>query len=71
MMNDRRGHRRLRLTSRKHFKPKPRRVLKEEQQLVLDFTVSLPLEAYSRAPVESLGDLRKRFKKCAVFPVGM
>lgn len=72
MMNDRRGHRKLRVTSRKHFKPKPKRPLKEQQQQpVLDFKLSLPLAAYTQAPVKSLDILHGRLKKCAIVPVGM
>ena len=66
MMNDRRGHRKLRLTSRKHFKPKPKGPLKEQQQPVLDFKLSLPLAAYTEAPVKSLDILHGRLKKCVV-----
>ena len=71
MMNDRRGHRKLRLTSRKHFKPKPKGPLKEQQQHLLDFKLSLPLAAYTEAPVKSLDILHGRLKKCAIVPVGM
>lgn len=71
MLNDRRGHRKLRLTSRKHFRPKQKRPLKEQQQPVLDFKLSLPLAAYTEAPVKSLNILHGRLKKCAIVPAGM
>ena len=69
---DRRGKRPLRLTSRKHFQPKPKRLrvsipLREVSVL----KVSVPLSAFRDAPVETLETLHSRLKECAVFPTGM
>lgn len=78
-MNDRRGHRKLRLTSRKHFKPKPKknRNLQEktpipsENDELLDLNISLSLSAYTDAPVNSVDVLHNRLKSCAVIPSGI
>ena len=78
MMNDRRGHCKLRLTSRKHFKPKPKRcsnVLRETattpgNEESLNFRISLPLSAYTDASVKSVDALHNRVKSCAVIPSG-
>lgn len=78
-MNDRRGHRKLRLTSRKYFKPKPKpkRVhdsipVRLSQELEPpDFIISLPLEVYVDAPVTSINILQNRLKSCGTMPSGM
>lgn len=76
-MNDRRGHRKLRLTSRKHFKPKPKRVRDSiavrpsEELQPPDFKISLPLEAYIDAPVKSVNILRNRLKSYGAVPSGI
>lgn len=75
-MNDRRGHRKLRLTSKKHFKPKPKRIrnsiptrLSPELEQT-DYQISLPLEAYVNAPVNCLNSLLNRLKNCGTIPSG-
>ena len=79
-MNDRRGHCKLRLTSRKHFKPKPKRCSNVERKTAsipelneqfLDFNISLPLSAYTDASVKSVDVLYNRVKSCAIIPLGM
>lgn len=81
-MIDRRGHRKLRLTSRKHFKPKPK-----IKQPTLDgisvearpkepeptcLKVSLPVEAYINSPVDSITKLQDRLLRYAGgIPSGM
>ena len=74
-MNDRRGHRKLRLTSRKHFKPKLKRshgnVSTKKSELQPDFTISVPLEQYVDAPVKSIGSLQSRIQSCQTIPSGM
>ena len=75
-MIDRRGHRKLRLTSRKHFRPKPKRVhdsigieqSKEVQPSSLN--ISFPISAYVNAPVSSLNNLRNRLKSYGAIPSG-
>lgn len=76
-MNDRRGHRKLRLCSKKHFQPKPKRLpvsipLQDVSALKvsvpLSFEVSLPM---SDAPVESIEMLHGRLKQSAVIPSGI
>ena len=74
MMNDRRGHRKLRLTSRKHFKAKPKRVCKSIPAQELqppNYQISLPLQAYTDAPVKCLNNLLNRLKTCEATPSGM
>ena len=68
-MNDRRGHRKLRLTSRKHFKPKPKQVqnrvpisLSQELQPP-DLKISLPLQAYIDGRVKSVDSIQNRVSK--------
>lgn len=77
--NDRRGKRPLRLTSRKYFQPKPKRLrvsipLKDVSvlpvSLPLSFNVKVPLSAYQDPPVESIETLNNRLKECAVVPEG-
>ena len=73
LMNDRRGHRKLRLTSRKHFKPKPKRSIPTRLSPELeqpDYQISLPLEAYVDAPVNCLNSLLNRLKNCGTIPSG-
>lgn len=80
-MIDRRGHRKLRLTSRKHFKPKPK-----GKQPTLDginveaqpkepeptcLKVSLPVEAYITSPVDSITILQDRLQRYGGIPSGM
>ena len=48
MVNDRRGHRKLRLTSRKYFSPKPKRSTKGLDD-PLCLLLALPLTAYTNA----------------------
>ena len=82
-LNDRRGHRKLRLDSRKHFKPKPKSKpkslpisipLKDVSVLKvswpLSFKVSLPLSSFNDTPVESLEKLHCRLKQSNVIPSG-
>jgi len=78
-MNDRRGHRKLRLCSNKHFQPKPKRLpvsipLQDVSALKVSvppsFKVSLPMSAYTDAPVESIETLHGRLKQSAVIPSG-
>jgi len=59
-MNDRRGHRKLRLTSRKNFKPKPKRAHDNMSTELLD-----------EAPVKSIGSLQSRIQGCQTIPSGM
>ena len=74
-MNDRRGHRKLRLTSRKYFKPKPKRAqttIPVSLQLQSpDLKISLPLQAYVDGCVRSIEILRERVRKCGDLPSGM
>ena len=76
-MNDRRGHRKLRLTSRKHFNPKPKKVqnsvptsLSQELQPP-DLKISLPLHAYVDGRVKSVDSLQNRVRKCGAVQSGM
>ena len=82
-LNDRKGHRKLRLDSRKHFKPKPKSKpkslpisipLKDVSVLKvswpLSFKVSLPLSSFNDTPVESLEKLHCRLKQSNVIPSG-
>jgi len=69
MMNDRRGHRQLRLTSRKHFKPKPKRISSSTQPF--NYSISFPLNAYVDGPVKSLESFQSRLKSCGAIPSGM
>ena len=77
--NDRRGKKPLRLTSRKYFQPKPKRlrvsiplsavsVLKVSLPLSSD--VKVPSSAYRDTPVESLEIMHKRLEECSVAPEG-
>ena len=80
-MIDRRGHRKLRLTSRKHFKPKPkvrRPTLdginvevqaKEPQPTCLK--ASLPIQAYINSPVDSITKLQDRLQRYGCISSGM
>ena len=68
-MNDRRGHRKLRLTSRKHFKPKPKRSACNTQPF--DCNISLPLAAYVDGPVNTLTNLQSRLTSCGAIPSGV
>ena len=56
-MNDRRGHGKLRLTSRKYFKPKPKRSTVTSDPVVpaapVSLNVALPLSAFTDVPVVS------------------
>jgi len=76
-MNDRKGHRRLRLTSRKHFKPKPKlpkslwvsiskkhvSVLKVSLPVeLLNFHVSVPVTSFLNAPVSSVSNFQQRLQ---------
>ena len=76
LMNDRRGHRKLRLTSRKHFKPKPKRGCDSipgrlsQEPPAPNFKISLPLEAYVDAPVKCLSNLLNRLRNCGAIPSG-
>ena len=79
-MNDRRGHCKLRLTSRKHFKPKPKRCSNTVERKTasipglneqfLDCNISLPLSAYTDASVKSVDVLYNRVKSCAIISSG-
>ena len=75
-MNDRRGHGKLRLTSRKYFKPKPKRSTKSSVTLDLvpavpvSLSVTLPLSAYTDVPLTSIDILHNRLKKCEAIPSG-
>ena len=81
MMNDKRGHRRLRLCSRKHYQPKPRKqpLHKEESLLVsiplsnisIQLKVTLPLSSYTDGQVVSLNLLHNRMERCGFLPSGM
>ena len=81
MMNDRRGHRRLRLCSRKRYQPKPRKqqLHKEENFLVsislsnisISFKFTLPLSSYTDGQVVSLNLLHNRLECCGSLPSGM
>ena len=70
-MNGRRGHGKLRLTSRKYFKPKPKRSSKSSvASIPALLTVTLPLSAYTDAPLTSMDILNNRLKKCEAIPSG-
>ena len=71
-MNDRRGHGKLRLTSRKYFKPKPKRPMKTVtlDPVPMALNVSLPLSAYTDAPLVSMGILHNRLKESKAIPSG-
>ena len=75
-MIDRRGHRKLRLTSRKHFKPKPKRVcetiaVKQPQEVQPpSLKISLPVTAYINAPVSTIDNLKDRLKSYEAIPSG-
>ena len=62
MMIDRRGHRKLKLTSRKHFKPKRVRksiAVKQSQEVQPpSLKISLPVTAYTNAPVSMINHLK-------------
>jgi len=83
--NDRRGHRGLRLTSRKHFKPKPKTptclhvsiarqhvsVLKESLPLnLVNLKVSVPLSSFLDGPVPTLSKLYSRLQAANRIPQG-
>ena len=80
-MNDRRGHRRLRLCSQKHYQPKPRkqRLPKEESLLLsiplrnisVSFKVTLPLSSYTNGSVVSVDLLHERLEQCGFLPSGI
>ena len=75
-MNDRRGHGKLRLTSRKYFKPKPKQpttssVTSDPVPAVpVSLNVTLPLNAYTDAVLVSMDNLHNRLKRCEVIPSG-
>ena len=84
-MNDRRGHRRLRLTSRKHFKPKLKlpkslRLSVSKQHVsvlnaslpddLFNFHVSIPVTSYFNAPVLSVLSLQQRLQSLNKIPQG-
>ena len=75
--DDRRGHRRLKLTSRKHFKPKPKlpkslRVSISRQHVsvlkvslpieLVNFRVSVPITSFLSAPALTVHDLYRRLQ---------
>ena len=65
---DRRG-RKLQLTSRKHFKLKPKRNQNKSQELELN--ISLPLSAYIDGPVKAVENLQTRLNNCETVPLGI
>ena len=69
LMIDRRGHRKLRLTSRKHFKPKPKRNCNKPQEL--DLGISLPLSAYIDGSVKTVENLQIRLQNYEAVPSGI
>ena len=84
-MNDRRGHRKLRLTSRKHFQPKQKlpkslrisismqhvSVLKVSLPIELvNFRVSIPLKSFLDVPLPSVCVLQRRFQSLEKIPQG-
>lgn len=84
-MNDRRGHRKLRLCSKKHYETKkyfpkqllvsiPKRtvnILKVSLPInLVNFRLSLPLSVYTDLPVTSLDILHRRLKQSGVIPQG-
>ena len=68
-MIDRRGHRKLRLTSRKHFQPRPKRFNRNsgngqpQEEQTPSFKVSVPILAFTDAPASTVNSLQSRFKK--------
>ena len=71
-MNDRRGHRKLRLHSNKHWQPKPKRLpVSIPLRDVSVLKVSLPLCSFVDAPVRSLDILHSRLKQCNGIPSGI
>jgi len=76
-MTDRRGHRKLRLTSRKHFKPKPKQIhdytTGEQLQQVKSpgLKISLPIAAHIAAPVTTVNILQDRLRKHGAIPSGI
>ena len=84
-MIERRGHRKLRLTSRKHFNPKPKRA--QNRTASVDETppadelyvhkkpsslkISLPISSYMDSPLRSIDELLGRLKKQGSIPSGM
>jgi len=73
-MIDRRGHRKLRLNNKKHFKPKPK-LKQQAPEINIEappkeptkpnptcLKVSLPAEAYINPPVCSISKLQDRMK---------
>ena len=85
-MSDRRGHRKLRLCSKKHYETKkyfpkklivsiPKRtvtILKVSLPVdLVSFRLSLPLSAYTNAPVSSLDILHHRLKQSGLIPQGV
>jgi len=81
-MNDRRGHRKLRLTSRKHFKPKKSCDVPEtsndmqfksigDVEEVNELMISLPLSVYSDNPTSSVESLQTRLRSYGTLPSGM
>ena len=84
-MNDRKGHRKLRLTSRKHFKPKPKlpkslkisismqhvSVLKVSLPIdLVNFHVSIPLSMFLDSPVPTVCVLHRRLQSLGKIPQG-
>ena len=70
-MNDRRGHRKLRLTSRKHFKSKPKRTRDALQMPLEDMRVSLPISSCIDVPLDMLDQLLARLKRHGAIPPGL
>ena len=85
-MSDRRGHRKLRLCSKKHYETKkyfPKKLLVSipkrtvtilRVSLPIDlvrFHVSLPLSAYTNVPVASLDILHHRLKQSGLISQGV
>ena len=85
-MNDRKGHRKLRLTSRKHFKPKPKlpkslkisismqhvSVLKVSVPIdLVNFHVSIPLSMFLDSPVPTVCVLHRRLQSLGKIPQGI
>lgn len=78
-MNDRRGHRKLRLCSRKKYQSKRRLPLKKQSLLIsiplknisIPFLVSLPLSSYTDGPVVSVDLLHVRLEHCKIIPSGI
>ena len=73
-MIDRRGHRKLKLTSRKHSKLKPKQVCAVEQPQEVQppgLEISFPIAAYTDAPVSTVNNLQDRLKSHGTIPSGI